>query len=86
MKSSFSIYNRSHLEEGKFMRRNPLEGKVIGSWEVLAYTGCTGKKCWYQCRCGKCGTIKSVRADKLAGGRTTQCAACRDKRKLQTED
>ncbi|MCI9640446.1 hypothetical protein ACDL92_11915 [Ihubacter sp. mB4P-1] len=60
-----------------YRNRIPLEGKVIGFWEVIDYAGCDGKKSWYRCRCGKCGTIKQIRADKLRDGRTKQCADCR---------
>lgn len=58
-------------------KRIPLEGTTQGYWDVLSYEGCDGKKCWYRCRCGKCGQIKLVRADKLRAGRTKQCSACR---------
>ena len=60
------------------MRRKPLEGRHFGKWEVLAYEGCFNhKKMRYLCRCTNCGSIKSIRADKLKSGKTTQCAECR---------
>ena len=60
------------------MRRKPLEGRNFGKWEVLAYEGCFNhKKMRYLCRCTNCGSIKSIRADKLKSGKTTQCAECR---------
>lgn len=59
------------------MKRLPLEGRLIGSWEVLSYIGSFKKKSFYQCRCRKCGQIKPVRADKLVAGKSTQCAECR---------
>ncbi len=63
------------------MKRQPLEGRLMGKWSVLDYEGCDRKKSWYRCQCTGCGAIKSVRADKLVSGRSTQCAYCRSKEK-----
>lgn len=58
------------------MKRLPLEGQLIGDWEILSYIGSFNKKSFYQCRCRKCGQIKPVRADKLVAGRSKQCVEC----------
>ena len=61
------------------MRRIPLEGQTFGKWLVLEYIGCfNGKKSYYLCRCEGCGQEYKIRADRLTGGKTTQCAACRN--------
>lgn len=65
------------MKRGPSPKRIPLEGTKQGHWQILSYMGCDGKKCWYRCRCSKCGTVKLVRADKLRAGRTKQCSACR---------
>ena len=60
------------------MKRIPLEGQTFGKWLVLEYIGCfNGKKSYYLCRCEGCGQEYQIRADRLTGGKTTQCAACR---------
>lgn len=64
------------------MKRLPLEGRLIGNWEILSYIGSFNKKSFYQCRCKKCGQIKPVRADKLVAGRSKQCAECRQGERL----
>lgn len=65
------------MKRSSSSRRIPLEGTTQGYWQVLAYAGCIGKKCWYQCKCGKCGQIRLVRADKLRAGKTKQSSVCR---------
>lgn len=62
-------------------KRQPLEGRLIGKWQILDYIGCDGKKSWYKCKCTGCGSICSVRGDKLISGRSTQCFTCSSKKK-----
>ncbi len=58
------------------MKREPLEGRMIGFWKVISYEGCDEKKSWYKCQCTGWGAIRMVRADKLVSGRSKQCADC----------
>ena len=59
------------------MKREIMEGRSFGNWEVLRYDGCYDrKKSYYICKCKKCGTVHRVRADKLKSGGTSQCLSC----------
>ena len=59
------------------MKREIMEGRSFGKWEVLSYDGCYAhKKSFYLCRCGGCGEIHRVRADRLKAGKSTQCFNC----------
>lgn len=54
------------------MKREIMEGRSFGKWEVLSYDGCYDhKKSFYLCRCGGCGEIHRVRADRLKAGKST---------------
>lgn len=56
--------------------RNPLEGKTLYGWNVLAYEGNHNKKSYYWCRCRCCRQLYLRRADKMLAGRTKRCGEC----------
>jgi hypothetical protein len=53
-------------------RKHKLEGRTIGSWEVIEFLGSP----FYLCKCLKCGCLKRVRTQSLTEGTSNQCQSC----------
>jgi len=57
------------------MKSLTLQGQQFGNWTVLKKSERKGRKKYWLCQCA-CGRIKSIRADGLVNGSSTQCQNC----------